>query len=65
MGGVYAAGIGSGNSGRCGNISISGDASGTAKGGANSLWDIGPGDEYGTCGTVSVQENTISGSYPN
>ncbi len=63
-GGYGAAGIGSGNCGSCGNIKISGTASGTAKGGANSPWDIGSGDG-GTCGTVSVQDNTISGSYPN
>ena len=63
-GGYGAAGIGSGWQGTCGNITISGTASGTAKGGANSPWDIGPG-YTGTCGTISVEENTISGSYPN
>ena len=63
-GGYGAAGIGSGWQGTCGNITISGTASGTAKGGANSPWDIGLG-YTGTCGTISVEENTISGSYPN
>ena len=60
IGGDLAAGIGSGVQGRCGDISISGTASGTAKGGENSPCDIGIGDG-GSCGTISVQDNTISG----
>ena len=61
-GGVDAAGIGSGRSAKCGNITIRGDASGTAKGGEGSQYDIGPGLD-GTCGTVTVEPNTISGRY--
>ena len=61
-----AAGIGSGYEGGCGDIIINGTASGQAEGDSNSPWDIGPGGgQDSTCGTVSVQENTISGSYPN
>ena len=62
-GGYDGAGIGSGKDGSCGDITISGKASGSAKGGDDSPYDIGPGNG-GTCGTVSVQPNTISGSYP-
>ncbi|MBR4379838.1 MAG: hypothetical protein IKP48_01090 [Bacteroidaceae bacterium] len=62
-GGEDAAGIGSGNHGRCGDITISGTASGSATGGNGSAYDIGPG-AGSTCGTVSVQGNTISGTCP-
>ena len=37
-------------------------ATGTAKGGEGSPWDIGPGSG-GTCGEISVVEETISGSF--
>ena len=66
-GGKYAAGIGSGcnivGSNSCGNITIGGWATGTATGGEYSPNDIGAGYN-GTCGTVSVAANTISGVYP-
>ena len=61
-GGEKAAGIGSGYKASCGNITINGTASGTAKRGENSLCDIGAGVE-GTCGTVRVLNNTISGGH--
>ena len=48
--------------GTCGEITIGASASGSAKGGEDSPWDIGPG-KHGFCGTVIVQDNTISGTY--
>ena len=61
-GGEYAAGIGSGYSGKCSNIDISEPATGTAKGGKESQWDIGPG-EGGTYGRISVEDETIGGRW--
>ena len=61
-GGEYSAGIGSGYSGKCSNIDISEPATGTAKGGKESQWDIGPG-EGGTYGRISVEDETIGGRW--
>ena len=47
QGGVQAPGIGSGWRGTCGDITIGASASGTAEGGEDSPWDIGPGGEGG------------------
>ena len=46
-GGVQAPGIGCGRRGTCGEITIGASASGTAEGGEDSPWDIGPGGEGG------------------
>ena len=62
-GGDNSAGIGSGIMASCGYITIGGTATGTATGGDGSPYDIGAG-KNGSCGTVSVAANTISGVYP-
>lgn len=56
-GGDYAAGIGSGNGGTCGNITITGGTI-TAEGGANAA-GIGSGGG-GTCGTITITGGTIT-----
>jgi hypothetical protein len=71
-GGISAAGIGTGSvypgiyyscTTSCGNITIGGTAKGTATGGDGSPNEIGAGYN-GTCGTVSVDDGTISGFIP-
>ena len=59
-GGWEAAGIGTGSCGACGNITIGGEARGSAMNGSPFYVDIGTGYS-GTCGTVSVAAGTISG----
>ena len=59
QGGVQPPGIGSGWRGTCGEITIGASASGSAKGGEDSPWDIGPGGEGGinlSCVDVGMRQ---------